>query len=238
LIKIKIKQRLVCALLAFVSLAGVGTLLRVYAGKAMNPVVYWTAGDPNVRVRAEISSVKLIRREKNELQFRIQAHIRITNVSTDPVFVFGGLASDKYQYPLRGSVNLARTEAQALSGRYVVHNNGMYPSLDNSLYWQVLSNKLDQETPPADLIRRIELKEFWEFDREIVFGIDNYSWMNELDEIRRDPHVWLEIELVMWPNLLDSPYELGQSLQKRWRPGHLIFRSLYTEPVELTLPLK
>jgi hypothetical protein len=240
LIKIKNKRHFVCALSVFLCLTGIGPLLQVYAGEDMDQVVYWFAGNPDVYVRANIKSIKLVSQKERELEYRMQAHISVTNVSADPVFIYRGLASDKYPYPRQGPVDLARTKAQALSGRYFVSNYEGSPALDNSLYWQSLRIKVNQKTPPADLFLRIEPKEIWEFDKEIAFGIDNYSGKNELDEVRRDPHVWLQVEFVMWPMNLDSyaPCASRQELQERWRPGHLIIANLVTEPVELTLPLK
>jgi hypothetical protein len=239
LIKNKDKRHFICALSIFLCLAGIGPLLQVCAGEDVDQVVYWFAGDPNVPVRANIKNIKMVSQKERGLAYRMQAHISVANVSAGPVFIYRGLASDKSPYPRQGPVNLARTKAQALSGRYFVSQYGG-PALDNSLYWQSLRIKVNQKTPPADLFLRIEPKEIWEFDKEIAFGIDYYSQKNELDEVRRDPHVWLQVEFVTWPMNLDSypPCASRQELQKRWRPGYLIIENLKTEPVELTLPLK
>jgi hypothetical protein len=53
----------------------------------MKPAANCPAGDPNVRVRAETRIIELISRGEKGLGFRLHAHIRITNVSADPVFV-------------------------------------------------------------------------------------------------------------------------------------------------------
>jgi hypothetical protein len=238
--KRRIKRQFVCALLMFAYLLGIGPLLQFCVGEAEKPEVNCPAGDPNVRIRAEIRNVELIRREEDAIQYRIHAHISITNVSTDPVFVLGG---SKYPYPNSGGVLMARTETQASSCRYVYSSGGRF-SLDNSPYWQDLRNALDHETPPEDAIRRIEPRRSWEFDSDIDFGITKYHFLsqdkNSLDEIRSNPHVWLQVKILMWPNPIEQygpSFPGGLSLQKRWRPGHLIIEDQKTEPVELILPL-
>jgi hypothetical protein len=199
----------------------------------MKPAATCPAGDPNVHVRAETRSIELISREERGLGFRLHAHIHITNVSADPVFVLGSFGY--------GAISLARTEAQASSCRFI-YSEGLYPS--RSPYWEDLSNALDHETPPADVIRRIEPNRYWEFDRDIGFGITKYETnlqnKNALDEIRRDPHVWLKVEILTWPINVEGMHfpGFGKSLQKKWKSqGHLIIENLETRPVELTLPL-
>jgi hypothetical protein len=115
-----------------------------------------------------------------------------------------------------------------------------------SPYWQNLRDRLDQETPPPDVIRKIEPKNSWEFDKDISLAITKYkiSYEKALDEIFNNPTIWLQVDLLMWPDNLefdmrkpDFGINYGLSLRERWRPRHLILQNLKTAPVELTLPI-
>jgi ankyrin repeat protein len=217
----------------------------------IKPEAYCPAGDPHVRIRAEIKDVESNWRDKykDSIQFRMHARVRITNVSSDPILLLGvWLRNDsKYPYPRYGEVKIARTEAQASSCRYIYSKGSAGSSVLRSPYYEDIRKALDHETPPEDAIHKIEPNGHWEFDIDIDFSIWNGDFLlsgeglNSLEEILSDPHVWLQINLKMWPSHLEaygSILPLGLSLQEKWRPyGHLLIEDQKTDPVELTLPL-
>jgi hypothetical protein len=235
----KLKRRLDCALLVCAVLTGIALSAPVCAGEAEKPAASCPAGDPNVRVRAEIRGIELTHRHADWQGFRMRAHFRIDNASADPVFIYVG--SDKYPFPFPSDVLLARTGAQASSCHSFCCDGG--GSSQNAT--EDLRKAVDREKPPADVIRRIEPKKYWEFDRDILFGISNNEfssrYRNELDEIRREPHVWMRVGLLMWPIDFDPDIfnpAFGKSLQERWRPGRLIIANLMAEPIEITIPVE
>jgi ankyrin repeat protein len=214
-------------------------------GAEINAKTYCPAGDPNVRVSVEIGNVELIKRDLGSIKFRLRAHVRITNVSSDPVFMLGG---SKYPYPIIRycGIRIARTEVQASSCRYIYIRETLTSS-PMSPEVQELRKALDRETPPEDIIRRIEPRGYWEIDDDNELSIPKSSFLlegenqNSMDEILSDPHVWLQLNVRMWlPGFEYNPnLSLLLSLQERWkRYGHLIIENQKTEPVELTLPLK
>jgi len=253
-VKISIKWHVVHFILLFVVMAGIRMLLQVQA-EAEEPAVNCPESDPNVVVRAEIKGIEVIRQDQTYITFRIHALFHLTNISTDPVFVLSG---SELNYPFCG-ISIAKTKAQALSCLYVIYDSDFSSfSGDISPSVKNLYEKLDHEMPPADILRRIEPKAYWEFEKDGNFSISKFAnskysrllqGSNSLDEIRRDPHVWVQVKLGTWNgtfDLIDAQInripiltDFGRKLQERWRPaGHLVTNTLKSEPIELTLPLK
>jgi hypothetical protein len=223
-----IKRYFFYIFLIIADLAGAVPRIQVYADEAQATGMNCPEVDPHLRVRAEIKKIELIELEKTSISFQMNVHIKIINVSADPVFVF-----NREQEGYIGSL-LARTEVQASSCHYLFDNRG-YPYGINVPYWRALREKLDQKTPSADILHKIEPNGLWEFDKQV--GIIRLPFVNGPDDIRSDPHLWLQMELSTWPFYLDEGKNPGETLQKRWKDhGHLIIKDLMTEPVKITLP--
>ena len=234
------------AVLAVISLNGASS--KSQEGIQVNAVPTCLKNDSHVRVQAEIKSVKLDLSEANQLGFLAHAIIRIVNASTEPVLI---LADDPKllmrNQPHYGALSLAKTEEDAFSCRYF-YNHGAYPSVYRSAAWQKLRKELENDLPSAKYSRTIAPGSAWEFERDIHFGLSNdpmerlIRGKTSLDLVREDPHVWFQVELLMWPDNLETDVlhpQFGMRLQKKWsRSGYLIIENLRTDPVPLDLPTK
>jgi hypothetical protein len=176
LMKINIKQHIVYVILFFVVLAGIRTLLQVHA-ETVKPAVDCHESDPNVHVRAEINSIEIIRQVEECMYFRIHAHFHLANISDDPIFLLRGLASVS-SFPFC-DIAIARTKAQALSCLYIYDTDSGAYSSSIEPWMKDLYEKLDHEMPPADILRRMEPKAYWKFEKEVDFSISKYSHMRQ-----------------------------------------------------------
>ena len=251
----KIGRRFICGLVCGTVIVVLATRFQADPAQSNRPARYCPADDPYVSVHAEINSLELAQHEESEIGFRAHVTVSISNISAESVFVLSGRGSNFLEgTPEYGAVALARTREDALSCRYI-QKSGAYPGIDRSAYWQELSRELDHQTPSASVIRTIAPGGKWEFKRVIHFGMWKYDIDHgkAMSDILSDPHVWLRVELLMWSNNLEwytrdfganlgrrwYPRKFGASLQERWEgSGHLIIEKLWTEPVEVTLPLK
>jgi hypothetical protein len=92
--KMNIKRHLVCMIFVSAILLEIGTLMNICGTESEMTANYFSAGDPDVSVHTEIKSVKAVRQDVDGMQFRVNARIRLTNVSANPIFLLRGLASE------------------------------------------------------------------------------------------------------------------------------------------------
>jgi hypothetical protein len=194
------------------------------------------AGDPKVRINAEINRIEIIQKTETLIGFQISVDIDIADISQEPVLVLKGTSKDGTgMHPYNGAILLARTKADAISCHYI-YSYGAYPSTHP--YWQNLRKELDQKTPPSYVISKIDPGGSVKFNRKIVFVITNDK-EQILDKILRDPDIWLQVEVLTWPSNLEKTNGtvFGKRLQNKWKhQGHLVIENLKTNPVRLTLP--
>jgi|WetSurMetagenome_2_1015567.scaffolds.fasta_scaffold06612_4 hypothetical protein len=238
--RMEIKLSLASVLFIFVFLGEIGLPSKICVGETKKATSDCPPNDQNVRVAAKIRSVKLENQDEDEIDFVMHTHIRISNVSTKQVLIFVG--DEDLSYPGFIGVLLAKGKSQALSCQYIYDfMHGDPPSI----FGPYIRKKIDHETPPEDVFRRIEPKGRWEFDRDVGFIISKHGFETRYegawDKIHQNPHVWLQLQLTMlpyFPELQESDFL--KNLQERWnKNGHLvIIRHLYSEPIKLTLPVK
>jgi hypothetical protein len=231
-------------LICLVMLSSARSLPKDLMNDSEGPVPYCVKNDPHVRIFADIKGIELIKSDANIIGFRVQLTIHIVNTSSEPVIILAGEPLIyKANVPVIGPIALARTKEDAITCRYIIHN-GFLPARDRSAEWMELGKALDCKLPPEKLTRTIAPGVDWEFERNFTFGVwdDLIDEKYALDVIRKDPNVWFQVDLLMWPNNLEKDMlhpEFGLTLRERWKDtGYLIIDNLRTEPISICLPIK
>jgi hypothetical protein len=185
--------------------------------------------------------VKEIRLRKNlaagEMVIDALVTLHFKNHSSSPLLVFVAEG-----WPLQGAETLSVSKEDVLSHKYVFVS-GSWPSSDRAA-WEETRHKLEQKSPPPDLVRSIGPGEEWREDRAVVMGIqidgsidrNNKPW----DVIRKTEHLWLQLQFMMWPSNLEqdaSNPAFGKRLRRMWKHrGLLVIDKVASEPIPLTLP--
>ena len=193
--------------------------------------------EPDIHLLAEVKDVKVVEETSVYVTYRVHIVFRIVNSSKEPAISLA-------QESVSGVESFAQSREDALSCQYIfdrVH----WPSIDRSPKWQTLRKQLDQKSPPEQETRTIAPGAFWLFEKNLDFSIDKKgSWdkTQPLDVLRRQNPLWIQVELMMWPNNLELTFpnlKLGKQLRKRWEAnGHFILDNLVSEPTPITLPEK
>lgn len=219
-----------------------GLVPKLFAAQTTVRPRYCSSND-HVQVLAEVTSIKQVAGNTGVVVVRMHILLRIVNTSKEPVIVL--TTKEPLEYPLIGSVNIAQSKTDAQFCRYV-YSDSEWPSLDRSPSWQKLHKELSQTNPPLSITRSIAPGDSWLFEKEIVFAFDKVSRNSNgdvlWDEIRGISPVWLQVELLMWPNNLEENMlkpRFGRGLRNKWKgKGHFILDNLVSEPVLISLPEK
>jgi hypothetical protein len=163
--------------------------------------------------------------------------IHFKNHSSRPLLVF--VSKD---WPLQGGATLASSRENALSKKFV-YVSGTWPSSDRPA-WEQTRRKLDQNSPPVDLIRSIGPGAEWSFDKTVVLAVEINGSFDKTskpwDVIKKADPLWLQLEFMAWPNNLEQNMlnpKFGKHLRRRWKEqGQLVIGNVVSEPIPLSLP--
>lgn len=194
-----------------------------------------SAGSP-LSVTGEIKEVRL-HKEQATMVIDVLMTVHFKNHSSSPLLLF--VSKD---WPCEGGETLASSREDALSKKYVFVS-GAWPSSDRPA-WEETRRKLDQKSPPTDLIRSIEPGTEWSFDKTVVLGVQidgNFDKTSKpWNVIKKADPLWLQLEFMVWPNNLEQNMlnpRFGRRLQHRWKgKGQLIINNITSEPIPLSLP--
>lgn len=118
-----------------------------------------------------------------------------------------------------------------------------WPSSDRPA-WEETRSKLDQKSPPRDLLRSIEPGAEWSFERSVVLGVQIIGSFDRTSKpwsvIKAADPLWLQLDFMLWPNNLEQNAlkpKFGRSLKRRWKgQGDLVIDNIVSEPIPLRLP--
>jgi hypothetical protein len=187
-------------------------------------------------VTAEIKNVRL-HREQARLVVNLLMTVHFKNRSSIPLLLF--VSED---WPLQGGQTLASSREDALSNKFI-YVSGTWPSSDRPA-WAKIRHKLDQKSPPTDLIHAIGPDAEWIFDRPVVLAVEINGSFDKTtkpwDVIKKVDPLWLRLEFMTWPNNLEQDMlnpRFGKRLQQKWKEqGQLILSNISSEPIPLSLP--
>jgi hypothetical protein len=204
-------------------------------------------------ITGEVTNIQA-HEDKRWMDFRVSLHFHFINRSSRPIFLFAkkdvvspaGVEGDKQYGPLGAwpclvGATLADSRTDVYLKKYL-YSSGARPAA-NPQGWNATHRRLDQASPPAELIHVIEPGGSWNSEDMVYLGIDkepliisddrNKLW-SQIKDI--DPR-WLQVEFMTWSNNLE--YEkFGDRLQKRWKnQGQLVTDDVLSEPIVLHLPV-
>ncbi len=123
-----------------------------------------SVGSP-LSVSGEVKEVRLHKEEAaGEMVIDVFMTVHFKNHGTSPLLVF----VDK-DWPWQGGESLSSSREDVFSRKYV-YVSGAWPASDRA-DWEETLHRLDQKSPPMDLIRLIEPGKEWIFDKSVVLGI-------------------------------------------------------------------
>ncbi|HVN19735.1 MAG TPA: hypothetical protein VMU05_13205 [Dongiaceae bacterium] len=194
------------------------------------------SADKPLSITGRINQVRLHKLE-GTMVIDVSMTVHFKNHSSTPLLVFV-----RKDWPLQGGATLASSRENAISKKYVFVS-GAWPSSDRPA-WEETRRKLDQESPPTDLIRSIEPGAEWSFDKSVVLGVETAGSFDNTSKpwnvIKSADPLWLQLEFMMWPNNLEQNMlnpRFGRRLQKRWKgQGQLVIGNIVSEPIPLSLP--
>lgn len=221
------------------------TLLLVMLSLLLSPGMCFSVHDhadarPSVggplSVTGEIKEVR-VHKEQATMVIDVSMTVHFKNHSSSPLLVFVGK-----DWPLQGGTTLANSKEEAIAKKYVFVS-GVWPSSDRPA-WEETRRKLDQESPPTDLVRSIEPGAEWSFDKSVVLGVQIDGSFDKTSKprnvIKKADPLWLQLEFMVWPNNLERNMlnpKFGRRLQQRWKDkGQLIIDNIVSEPIPLSLP--
>jgi hypothetical protein len=194
-------------------------------------------GSP-LSVSGEVKEVRLHKNEAaGEMVIDVFMTVHFKNHSSSPLLVF--VSKD---WPCQGGQTLASSRQDAVSKKYV-YVSGAWRSSDKPA-WEDTRRKLDQKSPPPDLIRLIGPDAELSFEKTVVLGVEIKGSFDETskpwDVIKKTDPLWLQLNFMLWPNNLEqnglNP-KFGRRLQRRWKDqGQLIIGNIISEPIPLSLP--
>ena len=196
------------------------------------------SADNPLSVSGEVSEVRLHNNQAaGQMVVEVFLTLHFKNRSSRPLLVF--VSKD---WPCQGGQTLASSRADALSKKYL-YVSGVWPSSDRQA-WEETSRKLDQKSPPTNLIRQIGPGAEWSFDKTIVLDIEIKGSFDQTskpwDVIKKADPLWLQLSFMLWPNNLEQDVlnpKLGRLLQQRWKDqGQLIIGNVISEPIAISLP--
>jgi hypothetical protein len=204
---------------------------------------YCSANDPHVKVTATLIGIHRIDAGTGSAAFEARISLRIVNLSEVSVLLLAN--QPRSDHPLVGDVFLSTSGEKAQACHYTFSETE-WPARDTSMQWQKLRFDLDKEAPPTELIRTIAPGAFWEFEADRKFSIAQRGAIDKsyppFEEIRRQPSLFLQFRLLMWPNNLEKDMLnpiFGTGLREKWKGnGHLVIDNLVSDPISIQLPDK
>lgn len=189
-----------------------------------------------------IGEIKEVRMNKDDTSGFIIVELSMifhfNNSSSKPLLIY--IDED---YPWKGSETLARSREDALLRQFVYKSEGYlsyyWP------YWDKIRSRLDQKTPPSDLIRKIGPGEEWSFNKKVYLSIEisgSFDKTRKLwKEIKKIDPLWLQVGFQIWPSVIEKNWrkpKFGLKLQKRWKKeGQLVIGHVLSAPIPFNLPV-
>jgi hypothetical protein len=196
-----------------------------------------SSGSP-LSISGDVKQVRIRKAQAaGQIDIDVLATLHFENRTSRPLLIFVGK-----DWPWQGGQTLAASRDDALSHRYL-YSSGIWPSL-NKPAWEDTRSKLDQKSPPADLVQMIMPGAEWSFDKTVLLSIQVKGSFEKTskpwDEIKKIDPLWLQLSFRLWPNSLEQDmfgHKFGSHLQERWKDqGQLVIDDFVSEPIPLHLP--
>jgi hypothetical protein len=178
-----------------------------------------------------------VRENDYSIVFEVMLDLECTNKSDKPVIIL------RREFWL-GAKTLARSPEDATLNRFLFASSH-WPSVSTSPEWVELRRRLDQPSPPQDLLGLFASGETLPYETRVSLSIEkagNFDKTSEKwDTIKQASPVWLQVTFEMWPINIEPTLDpdnpvFGKMLQRRWQQyGELQVERLTSEPIKLDL---
>lgn len=191
-----------------------------------------------LRVQGQVVKVELSREDSHSIVFNLRLRLKVVNAGDRPIILL--------RHPIwLGALTLARSQEDARAYKYI-YQSSAWPSVSGGPEWKALRQRLDQESPPAELTQAVSPGSAFQYETDTVLYVEkrgnfdktSQSW----DAIRLASPVWLQVSLEIWPVNVEpkvdpNNLEFGRMLQQRWRQfGQLQIERVTSEPIQLKFP--
>jgi hypothetical protein len=171
------------------------------------------------------------------MELSLKLSLQLTNNVTRPVLLLR-----REPWTLERKIVAYPADAE---GDAYLYWQSSYPSNGRSPETAKVRRRLDEPSPPPDLIRELAPGETMTFEIEDGANFDkkpHSTWHDKpWDEIRQSALVWFQVRLEMWEINVETPdasrdFTFGRALRRRWqRFGDLRLQPLTSEPMPLDL---
>lgn len=188
-------------------------------------------------LRGRVSDVKLVRENDDSIVFDVTLNLEFTNNSDKPVITL-------HREFWIGAKTLARSPEDAAAYKYL-YASSHWPSISASPEWGGLRQRLDQPSPPPDLMSVLAAGETLPYKARVTLYVEKAGSFDKTsqkwDTIKQASPVWLQVTLEMWPINIEPRVDpenpaFGKMLQQRWQQyGELQIDRLTSESMNLDL---